>query len=150
VSIKTFFMTKKSRLKWFKVLADVEYQRAYIRGAFNVIADYLSRTEKTETAKPKNALLGEFYGKIIVNVIRKETNEEDLFLSYKEFHEKDEYVHPGLKQLHIIMCSKSSKNVNKKILKAVLRSCEVCHRYGRHNGRNYGVGEIRKTRKVGD
>jgi RNase H-like domain found in reverse transcriptase len=99
VSIKKFLMTKSRHLKWFEVLAEVEYQMAYIPGALNVIAYYLPRTEKTETAKPKNALLGELYGRIVVNKIRKETSEKNLFFSYKELHERDEYVHPGLKQL---------------------------------------------------
>jgi hypothetical protein len=82
VSIKKFLMKKNRHLKWFEVLADVKYQMAHIQGALNVIADYLSRTEKTQTAKPKNALLCELYGRNIVNEIRKETSEEDLFLSY--------------------------------------------------------------------
>jgi RNase H-like domain found in reverse transcriptase len=95
VSIKKFLMTENRHLKWFEVLADVEYQMAHILGALNVIANFLSRTEKTETAKPKNALLGELYGRNIVNEIRKKTSEEDSFFSYKKSHERDEYVHPG-------------------------------------------------------
>jgi hypothetical protein len=90
-------MTKNRHLKWFKVLAYVKYQMAYIPGALNLIAGYLSRAEKTETAKPKNTLLCELYGRNIINVIRKETSEEDLFLKFKELHAKDEYVHPGFK-----------------------------------------------------
>jgi Integrase core domain len=52
--------------------------------------------------------------------------------------------------LHKLIRSKSSKNVNRTILKAVLQSCKVCQWYGRPNGTNYGVGEIKKTGKVGE
>jgi transposase InsO family protein len=52
--------------------------------------------------------------------------------------------------LHKIIRSKSSKNVNRKILKAVLQSCRVFQRYRRPNETNYGGGEIEKTGKVGE
>jgi hypothetical protein len=128
-------------------LADVVYPMAHIPGALNVIANFLFGPEKTEKAKLKIALLGELSGRNIVNEKRKMTGKEDLFLSYKKLHNRDEYVYSGFKQLHKIIRSKSSKNVNRKILKEVLHSCKVRQPCGRPNGTILAPVKLRKLER---